>query len=240
MTKGGVAVVTGAAGALGRAVAQTLAQNGYKVALVDRAAHPGGREELDQLAASLRGYAVAGDISVQSTWTEAMPRIVRELGAAPSVAALVAGGWAGGKPLHEETSDETWRAMMTANLETVHRSLRAVLPAMVEQRSGSVVVVGSRAGDRPATSPRAAAYAASKAAVVALAQAAAAEVLDRGVRVNAVLPSTMDTPANRAAMPKADASKWVSLASAAGVIAFLLSDQARDISGAAVPIYGRA
>jgi len=240
MARDGVALVTGAAGALGRAVAQTLAQNGYKVAIVDRAVHPGGRAELDQLAVSLRGYAVVGDISAESTWTDAMPRIVRELGEAPSVAALVAGGWVGGKPLHEETTDETWHAMMTANLETVHRSLRAVLPPMVAQRRGSVVVVGSRSGDRPETSPRAAAYAASKAAVVALAQAAAAEVIDRGVRINAVLPSTMDTPANRAAMPKADASKWVSLASAAGVIAFLLSDQAKDISGAAVPIYGRA
>jgi NAD(P)-dependent dehydrogenase (short-subunit alcohol dehydrogenase family) len=240
MEKGSVALVTGAAGALGGAVAQTLAQNGYKVALVDRAAGPGGRETLDQLAASLRGYAVAGDISLESTWTEAMPRIVRELGRAPSVAALVAGAWAGGTPLHEETNDETWHAMMTANLETAHRSLRAVLPPMVAERRGSVVVVGSRAGERPETGARATAYAASKAAVVALAQATAAEVFELGVRVNAVLPSTLDTAANRGAMPKADTSKWVSLASAAGVIAFLLSDQARDIRGAAVPIYGRA
>jgi NAD(P)-dependent dehydrogenase (short-subunit alcohol dehydrogenase family) len=176
MEKGSVALVTGAAGALGGAVAQTLAQNGYKVALVDRAANPAGRETLDQLAASLRGYAVAGDISLESTWAEAMPRIVRELGQSPSVAALAAGAWAGGTPLHEETNDETWHAMLTANLETAHRSLRAVLPPMVAMRRGSVVVVGSRAGDRPETGARATAYAASKAAVVALAQATAAEV----------------------------------------------------------------
>jgi NAD(P)-dependent dehydrogenase (short-subunit alcohol dehydrogenase family) len=75
---------------------------------------------------------------------------------------------------------------------------------------------------------------------VALARAVAAEVLESGVRVNAILPSTMDTPANRAAMPKADPGKWVSLDSAAGVIAFLLSDAARDISGVALPVYGRA
>jgi NAD(P)-dependent dehydrogenase (short-subunit alcohol dehydrogenase family) len=100
--------------------------------------------------------------------------------------------------------------------------------------------VGSRAAESPATSARAAAYGASKAAVVALSQAVAAEVREHGVRVNAILPSTLDTPANRAAMPKADASRWVSLASAAEVIAFLLSDAARDVSGAAVPVYGRA
>jgi NAD(P)-dependent dehydrogenase (short-subunit alcohol dehydrogenase family) len=111
---------------------------------------------------------------------------------------------------------------------------------MVVRGRGSIVVVGSRAAAQPATSARSAAYAASKAAVVALAQAVAAEVLDHGVRVNAVLPSTMDTPANRASMPKVDPSRWVSLSSAAGVIAFLLSDDARDISGAALPLYGRA
>jgi NAD(P)-dependent dehydrogenase (short-subunit alcohol dehydrogenase family) len=169
-----------------------------------------------------------------------MPRIERELGAAPSLAALIAGGWRGGAPLFEEKDDETWRTMMSTNVETVHRSLVRLLPAMVSAGRGSVVVVGSRAAQQPWTSANAAAYAAAKAAVVALAQAVAAEVLEHRVRVNAVLPSTMDTPANRAAMPKADPGRWVSLDSAAGVIAFLLSDAARDISGAALPVYGRS
>ena len=111
---------------------------------------------------------------------------------------------------------------------------------MVAQRRGSIVVVGARAAEQPWTSANAAAYAASKAAVVALARAVAAEVIGQGVRVNAILPSTMDTPANRAAMPKADPSAWVSLPSAAGVVSFLLSEDARDISGAALPVYGRA
>jgi NAD(P)-dependent dehydrogenase (short-subunit alcohol dehydrogenase family) len=111
---------------------------------------------------------------------------------------------------------------------------------MVARRQGSIVVIGSRAVEQPWTSSGAAEYAATKSAVVALARTAAAEVLHSGVRVNAVLPSTLDTPANRAAMPKADASRWVSLESAAGVIAFLLSDDARDVSGAEIPVYGRA
>ena len=102
------------------------------------------------------------------------------------------------------------------------------------------MVIGSRAVERPWESVNAAAYAASKAAVVALAQARAAEVLEAGVRVNAVLPSTLDTAANRAAMPKADASRWVSTDSLADVVAFLLSEGARDVSGAALPVYGRA
>jgi NAD(P)-dependent dehydrogenase (short-subunit alcohol dehydrogenase family) len=233
-----VALVTGAAGALGAEVARTLSRRGSKLVLVDTAR---GRQRLEELAASLGGASVvAGDITSEATWAEALPRIERELGAPPTQAALIAGGWRGGKPLHEEPNDDVWTSMMSANLDTVHKSLRALLPPMVRRKHGAIVVVGSRAADQPGTSARSAAYAASKAAVVALAKAVAAEVLDLGVRINAILPSTMDTPANRAAMPKADPSHWVTLASAAGVIAFLLGDEARDISGSAIPVYGRA
>jgi NAD(P)-dependent dehydrogenase (short-subunit alcohol dehydrogenase family) len=130
--------------------------------------------------------------------------------------------------------------MMESNVGTVHAALRALLPGMVARKRGAIVVVGSRNVERPWTGASAAAYTASKAAAVAMAEAAAAEVLEHGVRINAVLPSTMDTPANRAAMPKADFSRWVTTQSAAGVIAFLLSDAARDVSGAAIPLYGRA
>jgi NAD(P)-dependent dehydrogenase (short-subunit alcohol dehydrogenase family) len=111
---------------------------------------------------------------------------------------------------------------------------------MVARKHGSIVVIGSRAADRPDTSARAAAYGAAKAAVVALAEAVAAEVLEDGVRVNAILPSTMDTAANRRAMPKADPSRWVATESAASVVAFLLSEESRDVSGAAIPVYGRS
>jgi NAD(P)-dependent dehydrogenase (short-subunit alcohol dehydrogenase family) len=173
-------------------------------------------------------------------WQEVVPRAEQVLGATPELAALVAGTWRGGKALHEEVDDATWQVLLKANLETVYHGLRALLPGMVARGRGSIVVVGSRAAVAPSTSARSAAYAATKAAVVALAQATAAEVMARGVRVNAVLPSTLDTPANRASMPTADASRWVSLSSAAGVIAFLLGDEARDISGAALPVYGRA
>ncbi|MDP9001427.1 MAG: SDR family NAD(P)-dependent oxidoreductase [Myxococcota bacterium] len=233
-----VALVTGAAGALGSEVARTLFRRGYKVVLVDTST---SAERLVQLAATLgNASVVTGDIAAEATWTGAITRIERELGAAPTVAALIAGGWRGGKPLHEEQSDDVWRAMMSTNVDTVHRSLQVLLPAMVARKRGSIVVVGSRAAVQPATSTGAAAYAAAKAAVVALAEAVAAEVVGHGVRVNAILPSTMDTPANRKAMPSEDPSRWVSLGSAAGVVAFLLSDDARDVSGAAVPVYGGA
>jgi NAD(P)-dependent dehydrogenase (short-subunit alcohol dehydrogenase family) len=233
-----VALVTGAAGALGARVARTLSLRGHKVALLDSKA---GSARLDDLASSLGGACVvAGDLASVATWRDGATRIERELGGPPSIAALVAGAWRGGRPLHEETTDDAWRTLMTANVETVYRGLRALLPSMVANRRGSVVVVGSRAAVEPWTSAGAAAYAASKAAVVALAQAAAAEVIAFGVRVNAILPSALDTPANRAAMPNADPTKWVTLESAAGVIAFLLGDAALDVQGAALPIYGKA
>ena len=237
-TTADVALVTGAAGALGAEVARALHRRGCKLALVDTEQ---SKERLEHLASSLGGASiVAGDITATDTWSAALPRVQRELGGPPNQAALIAGGWRGGKPLHEEKTDDTWSAMMRANVDTVHRSLRALLPSMVARRRGSVVVVGSRVAPQPWTGARAAAYTASKAAVVALAQAVAAEVVNDGVRINAILPSTLDTPANRTAMSGADADKWVTLSSAAGVVAFLLSDDARDISGAAVPIYGRA
>jgi NAD(P)-dependent dehydrogenase (short-subunit alcohol dehydrogenase family) len=233
-----VALVTGAAGALGAEVARALSARGCKLALVDAER---GEARLRDLAAALGGASiVTGNIASESAWAGVVSRIERELGAPPTQAALIAGGYAGGKALHEGSDAATLGAMLEANVGTAHETLRALLPSMVAKRKGSVVVVGSRAAVQPWTSAGSAAYASSKAAVVALAQAVAAEVLPHGVRVNAVLPSTMDTPANRAAMPGADPSAWVTLPSAAAVIAFLLSDGARDVSGAAVPLYGRA
>lgn len=230
-----VTVVTGAGGALGRAVTELLLGRGHAVAGVDQSTAP-----LDALVASHPGRcsALAFDVTSHSEWREAIARIVRELGA-PTGAVLCAGGWAGGTPEHAQSDDAVWQRMLTMNLETARVSVRALLPGMVERRQGSIVVIGSRAVARPWESAGAAAYAAAKSAVVAYAQAVAADVLPAGVRVNAVLPSVIDTNANRAAMPGAEHDRWVSTASLAGVIAFLLSDEARDLSGAALPVYGR-
>ncbi|HEY2513563.1 MAG TPA: SDR family NAD(P)-dependent oxidoreductase [Polyangiaceae bacterium] len=233
----GSVVVTGGAGALGSATARRLAKLGWRVALVSR---PEERDVLKGLAAELgRAIAVEADVGSAEAWTAALAKIDAEVGA-PEGAALIAGTWQGGTPLHAEKDDKVWRAMLTTNLETVHASLRALVPGMVARRRGSVVVIGSRAVERPWTSASAAAYGTSKAAVVALAQTVAAEVVESGVRINAILPSTLDTAANRRAMPDADPGRWVTTDSAAGVIAFLLSDDARDVSGAAIPVYGRA
>lgn len=240
MSTNDIVAITGGAGALGSSVAEHLVARGHRVALLD-GAHAKAR--LDALVAKLgkeRATAFAGDLGRPEPLAEAIAQVRAALGGPPTHAVLTAGGWEGGAPIHAAKDDAAYASMVHKNLDTVYFALRALLPAMVEAKRGSVVVIGSRAVERPWTSKGAAAYAATKAAVVTLAETVAAEVLEHGVRVNAVLPSTMDTAANRASMPDVDPSTWVSLPSAAGVIAFLLSDDARDVSGAAIPLYGRA
>jgi NAD(P)-dependent dehydrogenase (short-subunit alcohol dehydrogenase family) len=232
------ALITGGAGALGSELARTLVQQGYKVALCDT---PRATSRLAELAATLgeNVTTATGAFDSHEAWSRVLADVNQSLGGPVTHAVLVAGGWAGGSPFHE-TDDAVWADMMSKNLESAHHALAALLPPMIQAKRGSIVVIGSRAVERPWTSTNAAAYAASKSAVVTLSQVVAQEVLAHGVRVNAVLPSTMDTAANRKAMPNVDPSIWVSLPSAAGVIAFLLSEAARDVSGAVLPIYGRA
>ena len=225
----GEVVITGASGALGSGLVRALAAGGQRVIAVDRDAARaqqafGGMAEVRTLSF---------DIASSSAWASALGD------AEIAGAVLVAGAWQGGKRLFEPGADVIWSTLMSANLDTARVSLQALLPRLVARKSGSIVAIASRVAARPWEGAHAAAYAASKAALLALVQASAAEVLGDGVRVNAVLPSTIDTPANRAAMPKSDASEWVSVESLSGVIAFLLSDAARDISGAALPVYGR-
>lgn len=228
-------VVTGAAGALGSEVCRVLLERGHHVAALDL---PSPR--LSALARPGACLPIGIDLASRRAWEDAVRRVGEELGA-PTGAVLAAGGFAGGAPVHGlPAEDGSFQRMVDLNLGTAERTIRALLPGMVERRNGSIVVVGSRAVERPWESAGAAAYAASKTALVAYARALAAEVVDHGVRVNSVLPSVIDTPANRAAMPGADPLRWVPPESLARVIAFLLSDDARDVSGAAIPVYARA
>ena len=147
------------------------------------------------------------------------------------------GGFGGGQPV-AETPDETWDKMLGLNLRSAYTIFRAVLPGMLKAGKGRIVAVGARAAIEPIANF--AAYSVSKAALVALVKTVALEVKDSGITANVVLPSVIDTPANRAAMPAADASKWVTPESIAGLLVWLVSDAARDVNGAAIPIYRRA
>jgi len=228
MEKGEI-VVTGASGALGSGVVRALAANGRRVIAVERDA----RRAQQSFAGVPNCRVLAFDVGSGEAWQRALSDS-EVLGAV-----LVAGTWQGGSRFFEAGSDAVWNTVLGANLETARIALQALLPRMVTAKAGSIVAIGSRTAPRPWEGARAAAYAASKAALIALVQACAAEVLADGVRINAVLPSTIDTPSNRAAMPKHDPSRWVSVESLSGVIAFLLSDAARDISGAAIPVFGK-
>jgi NAD(P)-dependent dehydrogenase (short-subunit alcohol dehydrogenase family) len=146
-----------------------------------------------------------------------------------------AGGWRGGKPAHE-TPLEVWDLMLDLNARTAFVASRAVIPVMLQQGSGRIVNVASRAALQGGR--RSAAYSASKAAVVRLTESMDAELKGQGINVNCILPSTIDTPQNRAAMPKADTSRWVEPEALADVILFLASDAARAVHGAAIPVYG--
>jgi NAD(P)-dependent dehydrogenase (short-subunit alcohol dehydrogenase family) len=147
------------------------------------------------------------------------------------------GGFGGGQSV-AETSDKTWDGMMTLNLRAAFCAMRAVLKPMTAAKYGRIVAVGSRAAVEPMANF--AAYSVSKAGLVALVKNVAAECKDLGITANVVLPSVIDTPLNRKAMPQADFSRWVQPESIAKALVWLASEAAGDVSGAVVPTYGRA
>jgi NAD(P)-dependent dehydrogenase (short-subunit alcohol dehydrogenase family) len=230
-----VVLVTGSNGALGSALVERCAADGARVVALERS--KSGDVKLERAGGNvLRLHAATSDTAALA---DAIARAEADVGPLTG-AVLTAGTWRGGHKFHEPAAALDYRTVMDANLEATSIALRAILPGLVQRRRGSVVLIGSRSGQRPYDAAGSAAYAAAKAALSALGQAIAAEVLAAGVRVNSVLPSTIDTAANRQAMPNADRSRWVSTDSLADVIQFLLSERARDISGASIPVYGRS
>ncbi|HEX3985228.1 MAG TPA: SDR family oxidoreductase [Acidobacteriaceae bacterium] len=229
-----VVLVAGGTGALGRAVSLAFLHEGARVVVTCRRA-----EELETLRASAgeRAAALTGQAvdATDTAATEALAqKIVAEQGRIDALVNAV-GGYAGGTALWE-TPPEVFERMLSLNLRSGFALARAVVPAMLRQGSGTVVNIASRAAfDHGAG---AAAYAASKAAAVAMIDSLAADVKGRGVRVNSVVPSIFDTEENRRAMPGADFARWPKPADIARVVLFLSSEEARLIHGASVPVYG--
>jgi len=229
-----VAVVTGGTGALGGAVVQDLLARGARVAVTyvleeewnALAARAGGSSE------NLRGGKV--DLT-QPREVEGFVRdLVTRWGRIDFLVA-VAGGFAAGKSY--ETDDKTWDHMLNLNLRSLINCLRSVVPTMIQQNFGRIVTISTGSILRGGGAGIAA-YAVSKGAVRQLSEILADELKNYDIHVHCLMPGTMDTPANRQSMPKADFAKWVKPADVARVISFLLSDDARAVRGVAVPVLG--
>ena len=229
---GRVAIVTGGAGALGGAVTSRLLGDGAQVAVpLELAAH--GDALRGRVAPSARDRLFmdvvdATDLDAMIGFADA---VARRYGRVDILVAIV-GGFAGGALI--ETDRATWDRMLAMNLTATFAAARAVVPHMVTAGRGRVVTIGSRAVVRPG--PGIIAYTTAKAGVIAFTQSLARELQVNGITVNAILPSTMDTPANRAAMPDSDRQGWVPVESVADVIAFLVSDRSAHVTGALLPV----
>ena len=232
--RGRVALVTGASGALGGALARRLLDEGERVALFDREARRLERDfpELRSAPERARGFSV--DLADAAAVTRSVAEAIAVFGRIDA-AFNIAGAFRGGTSV-EATTEADWQLLLDANFRSTLHVCRAVVPILRAQGGGVIVNVGSKAslgGDAGVS-----AYAVAKTAVLRLTESLAAEVKRDGVRVNCVLPGTIDTPANRAAMPDADPSGWVPLEALVDAILFLASPAARAVNGAALPVFG--
>jgi NAD(P)-dependent dehydrogenase (short-subunit alcohol dehydrogenase family) len=225
-------VVTGAFGNLGMAVARSFREQGAAVALLGRTQPPA------RVGAEFPApHCVLGgvDLTHAASAGTAMETVRATLGSI-DVLVNVAGGFRW--QTLEQGDVGGWDEMFAVNLKTAVVSTKTALPQLLASPAGRIINVGAGAAARPAGAGMGA-YAASKAGVHKLTESLAEELKDRGITVNAVLPGIIDTPQNRADMPKADFSRWVQPEAVAAVIAFLASEQAAAVTGALLPVYGR-
>jgi NAD(P)-dependent dehydrogenase (short-subunit alcohol dehydrogenase family) len=226
-----VIIVTGAAGNVGSAVARLLAERGARVAAVDSL-----RDKLEAVVAGLdradQHIALPNvDLTDPAACDALVSRVVTELGGLNGVAATV-GGFAMGALA--DTGMAQWEAMFSLNVKTIWNIYQAAAPVLRARGGGGLVGIGSVAGLRG--SGLMAPYSATKSAMMRLTESLADELRTDGIRVNAVLPTTIDTPQNRASMPGADTSRWVTPDEVAEAMLFLLSDAASGVSGALLPV----
>jgi NAD(P)-dependent dehydrogenase (short-subunit alcohol dehydrogenase family) len=232
MFDGKVALITGAAGNLGRAVSAAFHAAGANVVLVDVDA----RALNDAYGASgERRLLLAADLIDETSIGSAVREACDELGKI-DILCNIAGGFASGPPVHE-TPAAMWRRMFDLNALSVVNTAKAVVPGMVERKAGNIVNVAAAASVRG--QPNMAAYAVAKNAVVRITESMAAELRPHGICVCCVMPTIIDTPQNRSAMPDADTSQWTPPSAIADVILFLASDAAKVMSGCAIPLSGK-
>ena len=222
------ALVTGANGGLGIHVTQALLNAGFGVAGL---APTIKQSDFDHPQFSAVPAAL-GSLEDAKRAADTVLARFRKI----DVLAHLVGGFSGG-PAIADTGDETFERMFQLNATSAFHVLRAVLPHMRKAGAGRIIAIGSRAAESPGAGVGA--YSASKAALVSLIRTVALENKDSGITANVILPGTIDTPANRKAMPGADTSQWVQPSAIADLIVWLASDAAKDVTGAVIPVYGR-
>lgn len=224
--------MTGGTGGLGTAVVNRFLDDGWRVVVPWVA-----ERELERVERRAGLELVQADLFEPDAVAAVAGLAAADEGAPLRALVNLVGGFAAGKRVAEEPI-ETLETQLRLNLRPTYLVTQAALPHLVAAGGGAIVCVGSRTALQPFSGG--AAYATAKAAVIAFAQAVAVEYRDDGVRCNAILPSVIDTPANRASMPDADHGRWVAPSQLAGTIAALCSDDGAATSGAAIPVYGRA
>ncbi len=223
-----IALVTGANGGLGTSVTKALLDSGFAVV--------GLAPKIQQSDFDHPNFiALPAALDNLNAAKKAADTVIARFGKIDVLAHLV-GGFAGSQTV-ADTDDATFQRMFDLNLNSAFHILRAVIPHMRKAGTGRIIAIGSRAAEVPGASVGA--YSASKAALVSLIRTVALENKDAGITANVILPGTMDTPANRKAMPAADVSQWVQPASVASLIVWLAGDAGKDVTGAAIPAYGR-
>ncbi len=229
---GRIVVVSGGAGGVGLTVTKRFAARGDTVYVVER--HEMS-EHITGLGHPLCHF-VGADVTDEASVIGAIASITGQTSGRLDALVNVVGGYAAGQPVHELDA-ATWDFMMTLNLRTAFLMSKHAARPMIARETGRIINFSARAARD--TAANAGAYAVSKAGIIALTEVQAKELVNHNVTVNAILPSIVDTPANRQAMPKADFDRWPKADEIADVILFLASDAARLISGASIPVYGR-
>jgi NAD(P)-dependent dehydrogenase (short-subunit alcohol dehydrogenase family) len=225
---GKIALITGANGGLGTAVTRAFLDAGAAVIglarKIDRSEFP-----------APAFFALSADLSNGAATSKVVHEVIARHKRIDILAHLV-GGFAGG-PKVDETEESVFRQMFEVNVMAAFYILQAIIPTMRGAGGGRIIAIGSRAAEDPG--PGVGAYSASKAALVSLIKTVARENKDAGITANVILPGTMDTPANRKAMPKADVATWVQTSSVASLTVWLCGEGGADVTGAAIPVYGR-
>jgi len=231
-------VVTGAKGVLGRVVAKTLLENGAIVVASYRTESK--LAEFLEFVGEVKGKVTGakGDVTDEQTVKNLVQKAVEKHGRIDILLNIV-GAYAGGAEI-SNTEESQWNFMMNVNLKSAFLCSKAVLPFMIKQNYGRIVSVSSKTAVEKRWRAKSGAYAVSKAGIIVLTETIAEEVKNYDINVNCLMLSTIDTPDNRRNFPKVDFSKWVDPQDIAEVVLFLVSDASKTISGASIPVYGKA